>query len=231
MSSDLTLKGVKQIQIGMNHDNLNEHNLALKYYAIGIQYLINGLKNEKNNDIKTALKSKINKYLSRAQTLKEIVLSNSNNNTNNTSDKNPNINSNNNNSNNNDNRNNISNANTSDTRNNNKASNKSNNNTSKKKIDKQPDNNNNYSNKSKTNDDSKDLIDEQKEFEDKEITKLQKTLSSAIVIEKPNVKWDDVAGLDTAKELLKEAVILPLKFPQIFVGKRYICMIYYNNIL
>lgn len=45
-------------------------------------------------------------------------------------------------------------------------------------------------------------------------------LSSAIVSEKPNVKWEDVAGLEGAKEALKEAVILPTKFPQLFTGKR-----------
>ncbi len=39
-------------------------------------------------------------------------------------------------------------------------------------------------------------------------------------MEKPNVKWDDVAGLESAKESLKEAVILPIKFPQLFTGKR-----------
>jgi len=38
--------------------------------------------------------------------------------------------------------------------------------------------------------------------------------------EKPNVQWDDVAGLHAAKEALKEAVILPIKFPQLFTGKR-----------
>lgn len=27
------------------------------------------------------------------------------------------------------------------------------------------------------------------------------------------VTWDDVAGLEAAKEALKEAVILPIKFP------------------
>lgn len=37
--------------------------------------------------------------------------------------------------------------------------------------------------------------------------------------EKPNVKWDDVAGLEKAKGTLQEAVILPTKFPQLFVGK------------
>jgi vacuolar protein-sorting-associated protein 4 len=44
-------------------------------------------------------------------------------------------------------------------------------------------------------------------------------LGSAIVTEKPNVKWEDVAGLDKAKATLQEAVILPSKFPQLFVGK------------
>lgn len=41
-------------------------------------------------------------------------------------------------------------------------------------------------------------------------------LSSAIVSESPNVSWDDVAGLEGAKEGLKEAVVLPIKFPQLF---------------
>uniref|UniRef100_A0A8C9H086 Vacuolar protein sorting-associated protein 4 n=1 Tax=Piliocolobus tephrosceles TaxID=591936 RepID=A0A8C9H086_9PRIM len=31
-----------------------------------------------------------------------------------------------------------------------------------------------------------------------------------------NVKWSDVCGLETAKELLKEAIIFPLKFPNLF---------------
>ena len=34
------------------------------------------------------------------------------------------------------------------------------------------------------------------------------------------VKWSDVAGLESAKAVLKEAVVLPLRFPQLFVGKR-----------
>ncbi len=37
-------------------------------------------------------------------------------------------------------------------------------------------------------------------------------------MEKPNVQWSDVAGLDSAKEALKEAVILPIKFPHLFTG-------------
>jgi vacuolar protein-sorting-associated protein 4 len=61
---------------------------------------------------------------------------------------------------------------------------------------------------------------DEKEGENAENTKRNEALSGAIVKEKPNVKWDDVAGLHAAKEALKEAVILPIKFPQLFVGKR-----------
>ena len=39
-------------------------------------------------------------------------------------------------------------------------------------------------------------------------------------MEKPNVQWADVAGLDSAKEALKEAVILPIKFPHLFTGRQ-----------
>jgi len=55
---------------------------------------------------------------------------------------------------------------------------------------------------------------------DADTIKLRGTLSGAVVAEKPNIKWDDVAGLEGAKEALKETVILPVKFPQIFVGER-----------
>jgi vacuolar protein-sorting-associated protein 4 len=49
---------------------------------------------------------------------------------------------------------------------------------------------------------------------------MRGALDSAIVREKPNVKWEDVAGLMQAKETLKEAVIMPYKFPQLFTGNR-----------
>lgn len=39
------------------------------------------------------------------------------------------------------------------------------------------------------------------------------------MIEKPNVRWEDVAGLEKAKMILKETVILPTRFPQLFAGK------------
>ena len=47
---------------------------------------------------------------------------------------------------------------------------------------------------------------------------MKSSLGSAILEEKPNVKWDDVAGLEGAKDALKEAVILPVKFPQVAAG-------------
>lgn len=55
---------------------------------------------------------------------------------------------------------------------------------------------------------------------DPEVKKLRAGLANAIIVDKPDVKWDDVAGLEVAKESLKEAVVLPIKFPHLFTGKR-----------
>lgn len=61
---------------------------------------------------------------------------------------------------------------------------------------------------------------EDDETEDAEAKKLRGALQGAILSEKPNIRWEDVAGLENAKEALKEAVILPIKFPHLFTGKR-----------
>ena len=58
------------------------------------------------------------------------------------------------------------------------------------------------------------------EGQDPDAKKLRGALQGAILTDKPNIKWEDVAGLEGAKEALKEAVILPIKFPHLFVGKR-----------
>ncbi|CAN6662072.1 vacuolar protein sorting-associated protein 4 [Trichomonascus vanleenenianus] len=56
--------------------------------------------------------------------------------------------------------------------------------------------------------------------DDNDNKKLRSALQGSILSEKPNVRWEDVAGLEGAKEALKEAVILPVKFPHLFTGKR-----------
>lgn len=56
--------------------------------------------------------------------------------------------------------------------------------------------------------------------EDDDTKKLRNALSGAILQERPNVRWEDIAGLEGAKETLKEAVVLPIKFPSLFQGKR-----------
>ncbi|RDW67985.1 hypothetical protein BP6252_09381 [Coleophoma cylindrospora] len=61
---------------------------------------------------------------------------------------------------------------------------------------------------------------EEKDGEDADSKKLRNALAGAILQDKPNIKWEDVAGLEGAKEALKEAVILPIKFPHLFTGKR-----------
>uniref|UniRef100_A0A7N2R362 ATPase AAA-type core domain-containing protein n=1 Tax=Quercus lobata TaxID=97700 RepID=A0A7N2R362_QUELO len=60
-----------------------------------------------------------------------------------------------------------------------------------------------------------------KDAEDPEQAKLRAGLDSVIIREKPNVKWSDVAGLESAKQALQEAVILPVKFPQFFYWLKY----------
>ncbi|KAH8151722.1 uncharacterized protein LAJ45_04344 [Morchella importuna] len=62
--------------------------------------------------------------------------------------------------------------------------------------------------------------DQDEDTMDPESKKLRGALAGAILTEKPNVRWEDVAGLEGAKEALKEAVILPIKFPHLFTGKR-----------
>ncbi|KAH7647094.1 AAA-family ATPase [Cryptosporidium bovis] len=47
---------------------------------------------------------------------------------------------------------------------------------------------------------------------------LYDTIRSCILQESPNVNWDDIIGLDKAKSSLKEAVIIPVRFPELFKG-------------
>ncbi|KAJ2902640.1 uncharacterized protein MKZ38_000307 [Zalerion maritima] len=49
---------------------------------------------------------------------------------------------------------------------------------------------------------------------------LKQTLKGSILSENPDVKWDDVAGLERAKNELQEAITFPIRFPEMFRGKR-----------
>jgi len=49
---------------------------------------------------------------------------------------------------------------------------------------------------------------------------IRKAVSSVIVVERPNVRWEDIAGLDLAKEVLQETVILPIRCPQMFAPNK-----------
>ncbi|NWR50290.1 KATL2 protein, partial [Regulus satrapa] len=44
-----------------------------------------------------------------------------------------------------------------------------------------------------------------------EMRELAMVISKDIYLHKPNVKWDDIIGLDAAKRLVKEAVVYPIK--------------------
>lgn len=69
-------------------------------------------------------------------------------------------------------------------------------------------------------DENKSDLESEDDNQDAEVKKMRNALAGAILEEKPNVHWEDIAGLDAAKEALKEAVILPIKFPHLFTGKR-----------
>ncbi|KFV20461.1 Katanin p60 ATPase-containing subunit A-like 2 [Tauraco erythrolophus] len=51
-----------------------------------------------------------------------------------------------------------------------------------------------------------------------EMRELATVVSKAIYLHNPNVKWDDIIGLDAAKRLVKEAVVYPIRYPQLFTG-------------
>jgi vacuolar protein-sorting-associated protein 4 len=55
---------------------------------------------------------------------------------------------------------------------------------------------------------------------DSENTAHKESLMSAIVTKKPNVRWDDVAGLTPAKHELQRAIIFPARFPSLYDEKR-----------
>ncbi|KAK4778744.1 hypothetical protein SAY86_006272 [Trapa natans] len=55
-------------------------------------------------------------------------------------------------------------------------------------------------------------------FESAEMLTLAESLSRDIIRGSPDVKWDSIKGLENAKRLLKEAVVMPIKYPKYFTG-------------
>jgi katanin p60 ATPase-containing subunit A1 len=51
-----------------------------------------------------------------------------------------------------------------------------------------------------------------------ELKELAMTIQREIINDNPNVRFHDIVGLDDAKRLLKEAVLMPLKYPHLFTG-------------
>ena len=49
---------------------------------------------------------------------------------------------------------------------------------------------------------------------------LADTVVQDIVLRKPGVAWRDIASLEEAKRVLKEAVVLPMLMPEMFQGIR-----------
>nr|XP_057906738.1 katanin p60 ATPase-containing subunit A-like 2 isoform X1 [Doryrhamphus excisus] len=51
-----------------------------------------------------------------------------------------------------------------------------------------------------------------------EMKELATIISKDIYLHNPNVRWEDIIGLEDAKRLVKEAVVYPIKYPQLFTG-------------
>ncbi|KAL3851490.1 hypothetical protein ACJIZ3_013372 [Penstemon smallii] len=55
-------------------------------------------------------------------------------------------------------------------------------------------------------------------FESAEVRSLAESLCRDIIRGNPDVKWESIKGLENAKRLLKEAVVMPIKYPKYFTG-------------
>ncbi|XP_075311403.1 katanin p60 ATPase-containing subunit A-like 2 [Odontesthes bonariensis] len=51
-----------------------------------------------------------------------------------------------------------------------------------------------------------------------EMRELAEIISRDIYLHNPNVRWENIIGLEDAKRLVKEAVVYPIKYPQLFTG-------------
>lgn len=51
-----------------------------------------------------------------------------------------------------------------------------------------------------------------------ELYDLARLIGKEMYVEDPNVHWDDIKGMENAKRLVKEAVVYPVRFPELFKG-------------
>ena len=70
MTTNFVAKGTEIIKQAVHKDNAEEYEAALSLYSQGIQYLMTGLKYEKNRDVVAAIKEKVTKFLRRAEDIK-----------------------------------------------------------------------------------------------------------------------------------------------------------------
>ncbi|KAJ7696366.1 P-loop containing nucleoside triphosphate hydrolase protein [Mycena metata] len=149
-------KAIEIVQQAIEHDQAHNHRQACKEYMEALDYFMLALKYEKNEQFKLLIRSKIDDYLSRAETLRKHLSAPA----------------------------------------------------------------------GATQGGGVGGAMHAKRIDsgaDEETKKLRAGLAEAILGPAGNdVTWDDIAGLDAAKDALKEAVIIPIKFPLLFKpgGKR-----------
>ncbi|KAI8608049.1 P-loop containing nucleoside triphosphate hydrolase protein [Chytriomyces sp. MP71] len=51
-----------------------------------------------------------------------------------------------------------------------------------------------------------------------ELRELAAIITRDIYMENPNIHWEDIAGLTTSKRLVRESVVYPMRFPNLFTG-------------
>ncbi|KAJ7022989.1 P-loop containing nucleoside triphosphate hydrolase protein [Mycena alexandri] len=144
-------KAIEIVQQAIEHDQAHNHRQACKEYMEALDYFMIALKYEKNEQSKLLIRSKIDDYLSRAETLQKHLSAPA----------------------------------------------------------------------GTTQASSNGSIHAKRIEGDEETNKLRAGLAEAILGPAgSDVTWDDIAGLDAAKYSMKEAVIIPIKFPLLFTGKR-----------
>ncbi len=65
---------------------------------------------------------------------------------------------------------------------------------------------------------TEDKIEEEGENVSTEEQELFDMVSGTIITESPDIKWSDIAGLENSKQLIREAIVLPILKPEWFTG-------------